>query len=42
MYNKAHGIQKGQKLRVADTHPAHLGQARLLRPAHRGRAVEPL
>lgn len=40
LHHKAHGGRRGKELRVADPRPAHLGQARRLRPARRGGAVE--
>ena len=41
LHHKAHGGRGGKELRVADPCPAHPWQARHLRPARRGGAVEP-
>lgn len=41
LHHKAHGGRGDKKLRVADPRSAHPEQARRLRPARRGGAVEP-
>ena len=40
LHHKAHGGRGGKEFRVADSRPAHSGQARHLHPARRRGAVE--